>query len=133
MPGTLRAFHPAAAERLAWRGVQSSAPPWSARPSHACWLTWSSWAAACSGGPSWRPTSKRFRVRAGSLHLSSRRLLSAVLLLCADGGKVSAATKQTMVRGGMMEAEARNILNVKPKAAEAEIQEVRNARRAHGL
>ena len=72
-------------------------------------------------------------MRAGSLHLSSRRLLSAVLLLCADGGKVSAATKQTMVRGGMMEAEARNILNVKPKAAEAEIQEVRNARRAHGL
>ena len=56
-----------------------------------------------------------------------------MLLLCADGGKVSAATKQTMVRGGMMEAEARNILNVKPKAAEAEIQEVRNARRAHGL
>lgn len=38
---------------------------------------------------------------------------------------MSAATKQTMVRGGMMEAEARNILNVKPKAAEAEIQEVR--------
>ena len=30
-----------------------------------------------------------------------------------------------MVRGGMMEAEARNILNVKPKAAEADIQEVR--------
>ena len=38
---------------------------------------------------------------------------------------MSAATKQTMVRGGMMEAEARNILNVKPKAAESEIQEVR--------
>ena len=73
-------FTPPPAELRAWRGVQSSAPPWSARPSHACWLTWSSWAAACSGGPSWRPTSKRFRVRAGSLRLSSRRLLSAALL-----------------------------------------------------
>jgi hypothetical protein len=50
-------------------------------------------------------------------------------LLCADGGKVSAATKQATVRGGMMEAEARNILNVKPKAPEAEVQEVR----MHGL
>ena len=56
-----------------------SLPPWSARPSHVCWLTWSSWAQACSDGPSWRPTSKRFRVRAGSLHLSCRRLLSAAL------------------------------------------------------
>ena len=46
-------------------------------------------------------------------------------LLCADGGKVSAATKQATVRGGMMEAEARGILNVKPKAPDAEVQEVR--------
>ena len=60
--------------------VESRCSPWSARPSHVCWLTWSSWAQACSGGPSWRPTSKRFRVRTGSLHLSCRRLLSAALL-----------------------------------------------------
>ena len=38
---------------------------------------------------------------------------------------MSAATKQAVVRGGMMETEARSILNVKPKAPEAEVQEVR--------
>ena len=68
------------AQKLRGEASKAARPPWSARPSHACWLTWSSWAAAYSGGPSWRPTSKRFRVRAGSLHLSSRRLLSAALL-----------------------------------------------------
>ena len=55
--------------------------------------------------------------------------------VCADGGQAAASTagkagREAVRRSGMQEAEARMVLNVKPKATDAEILEVRPSTRA---
>ena len=47
----------------------------------------------------------------------------------ADGGKAATTAAKATTRGGIAEAEARQILNVKPKASDADIAAV--SERAH--
>ena len=81
-----------------------------------------------------------FRIHADLCTYAAFAPLSALTpvygaILCADGGAAAAgatATKAARKFGGMAEGEARTILNVEPKATEAEILEVRAAPRRPG-